>query len=97
MLRDNQQQQSTDKQRKSVDEKVIEDEADDEGPLPAIYITDNLTKFRTTLPYKARIAKHEGHIADTWVYDCKVLIKDNRSRIYQIESQEELNSHKALR
>ena len=91
MLRDNQQQQSTDKQPKSVDEKVIEDEAD------AIYITDNLTKFRATLPYKARIAKYEGHIADTWVYDCKVLIKDNRSGIYLIKSQEELNSHKALR
>ena len=94
--KDPQQRHAADEHLENIEE-VVGEEEDDEGPLPAVYIADDLTKFRATLAYKARVAKRDKEILDTWVHDCKVLIKDNRSRIYLIKSQEELNSHKAQR
>ena len=70
-----QQQQVPTEQLASEDEEVVEDGGDDEGPLPAIYIADDLTKHRATLAYKARVAKREHLIADTWVHDGNILIK----------------------
>ena len=87
-----QQQQVPTEQLASEDEEVVEDGGDDEGPLPAIYIADDLTKHRATLAYKARVAKREHLIADTWVHDGNILIKNKHSRIYQIRSHDELNS-----
>ena len=78
--RDPQQQQAADEHLENIEE-VVGEEEDDEGPLPAVYIADDLTKFRATLAHKARVAKRDKEILDTWVHDCKVLIKDNWSRI----------------
>ena len=65
-----------------------------EGPLPKVYITDDLTRLRAKLAYRTRVARRQGEIAETWVTNCKVFIKDNHSRIHQIRSHEELDSHK---
>ena len=84
-----QQPQSDDVATNATDE-----EHEGQVPLPVIYITDDLTKLRAYLAYRARVAKRQKEIADTWVSNSKVHIKDNHSRIYQIRSLEELDSHK---
>ena len=76
---------------------VIDEEHEGQVPLPVIYNTDDLTKLRTYLAYRARVAKRQKEIADTWVSNSKVHIKDNHSRIYQIRSLEELDSHKTTK
>ena len=45
-------------------EGATDDSSDIDGP---IYITDDLTKARASLAYKARVAKQKGEITDTWV------------------------------
>ena len=55
-----------------------------------IYIGDDLTKTRAYLAFRARQAKRNHQISDTWVIDCKVMIKDNFSRISQVTSLHEL-------
>ena len=55
-----------------------------------IYIADDLTKARAYLAFKAREAKRNGELLDTWVIDCKVMVKDRRSRIRNVKSLEEL-------
>ena len=49
-----------------------------------IYISDDLTKARANLAFRARQAKRSHQISDTWVIDCKVMVKDNFSRISQV-------------
>ena len=82
--------------RKVKAEEAATDDTDEEqeGPLPKVYITDDLTKLWAKLAYRARVARRQGEIAETWVTNCKVFIKDNHSRIHQIRSHEELDSHK---
>ena len=87
------QQQQPAQQSKGEGEDATEEEQEIEGPLPVIYISDDLTKFRANLAYRARVAKRQNKISDTWISYCKVLIKDNRSRIYHVWSLEELTSH----
>ena len=55
-----------------------------------IYISDDLTKRKATLAYRARMAKRNGGLLDTWVYDCKVMIKDRYGRITVIKDETEL-------
>ena len=55
-----------------------------------IYISDDLTKRKATLAYRARMAKRNGGLLDTWVYDCKVMIKDRYGRITVIKDESEL-------
>ena len=56
-----------------------------------IYISDDLTKMRANLAYQARQAKRAGKIADTWVIESKIMIKDRYMRITQVTSVAELN------
>ena len=46
-----------------------------------VFFMDDLTGKRAKLAYKARELKKKEKIADTWVYDSKIFIKDNYSRI----------------
>ena len=87
------QQHQPAQQSKGEGEDATEEEQGREGPLPVIYISDDLTKFRANLAYRARVAKRQNKISDTWISYCKVLIKDNRSRIYHVRSLDELTSH----
>ena len=68
-------------QPENVEEEVVEYKEDDGGHLPVTYMAEDLINFGSNLAYKALVAKHEKEILDTRFHDCKVLIKDNRSRI----------------
>ena len=72
-----------------------EEREDHPEPQPIIYISDDLTKTRATLAFRARESKRQHLIADTWIIDSKVMIKDNRSRIYHVKSEDELKKHQS--
>ena len=72
-----------------------EEQEDHPEPQPIIYISDDLTKTRATLAFRARESKRQHLIADTWIIDSKVMIKDNRSRIYHVKSEDELKKHQS--
>ena len=52
--------------------------------------SDDLTKARAALAYQARQARPQGSITETWIYESKIIIKDNRSRIHQVTSLADL-------
>ena len=88
-------QQQQEGQQPEAEEAATDDtDEEQEGPLPKVYITDDLTRLQAKLAYRARVARRQGEIAETWVTNCKVFIKDNHSRIHHIRSHEELDSHK---
>ena len=58
----------------------------------AVYLADDLTKMRAFLAFRARQAKRDHKIMDTWVIDTKIMIKDNHSRICQVTSIDHLLS-----
>ena len=45
----------------------------------AVYITDDLTPYRSGLAYQARKALKADKIADTWVYDGNIFIKKRKN------------------
>ena len=55
-----------------------------------VYFADDLTRNRARLAYHARGLKRNQTILDTWVYDCKVLIKDKFNRIHEIKAEDDL-------
>ena len=61
-----------------------------DGTTSAVYIADDLTKRRANLAFQARKMKNKKRIQDTWVTNCKVLVKDNYGRISQITVPEDL-------
>ena len=71
-----------------VDNASPSPEAIDDGTN--IYIGDDLTKTRAKLAYQARQAKRNGEISDTWVFGSKIMIKTNFSRIFLVNSADEL-------
>ena len=56
----------------------------------AIYIGDDLTKRRANLAYQARLLKRNNAIKDTWVSNCKILVKNKHNRISQVNSLQDL-------
>ena len=64
-----------------------------DGTLSSVYVSDDLTKRRAGVAYRARMLKRDGAIADTWTFDSKVLVKDNHNRIYPIMKEEDLRKH----
>ena len=56
----------------------------------AIYIGDDLTKRRANLAYQARLFKRNNAIKDTWVSNCKILVKNKHNRISQVNSLQDL-------
>ena len=51
-----------------------------------IYVNEDLTKFRSTLLYKAREMKRQKMITDCWSWDGTILIKDNVNKIIPIRT-----------
>ena len=70
----------------------VEDNEDWKADGINIYLADDLTKMRANLAYRARQAKRDKKLMDTWVIDTKIMIKDNYSRISQVTSVEHLMS-----
>ena len=86
---------------KSESPSGTDDAADDDGTAPTdeydwcqdnekVYMSDDLTKRKATLAYKAHLAKKNNEIQDTWVYDCKIMIENMYGRISQIKSEADL-------
>ena len=69
---------------KNLDESVIA-----QFPHKA-YLSDDLTQTRARLAYKARVLFRGGKISSTWVFDGRVLIKDNYNRIHEIKRESDL-------
>ena len=59
-----------------------------------VYVSDDLTPRRAKLAYEARYLKRNNKIADTWVFDSRVLLKDNHGLIKPINSDEDLDKYK---
>ena len=64
-----------------------------DGTTSAVYISDDLTKRRANLAFQARKLKRDKRILDTWVTNCKVLVKENYGRITLITSIEDLQKY----
>ena len=62
----------------------------DDGRTVKIYIHDDLTKRRANLAYKARQLKNSKKIFDTWVTNCKIVVKDNYNRISLVNDTHDL-------
>ena len=56
----------------------------------SIYFQDDLTETKAKIAFEARKLKKENKILDTWVWDCKILVKDNQSRIRNIKAKKDL-------
>ena len=63
---------------------------DDETHTAKIYIGDDLTKRRAKLAYQARTLRNDNLIKDTWISNCKILVKDNFNRITQVNYPHDL-------
>ena len=46
-----------------------------------VYINEDLCKARADLAYKARTARKQRLIADTWIFDGKVFVKDSAGNV----------------
>ena len=62
----------------------------DDGKTVKIYIHDDLTKRRANLAYRARQLKNSRKIFDTWVSNCKIVVKDNYNRISLVNDTQDL-------
>ena len=62
----------------------------DDGRTVKIYIHDDLTKRGANLAYKARQLKNSKKIFDTWVSNCKIVVKDNYNRISLVNDTQDL-------
>ena len=62
-------------------------------PTP-VYFQDNLTAARAKLAFAARKMKLDGDIAETWVWDSKILVKTNAGHIRSISSELDLQQAK---
>ena len=59
-----------------------------------VYIGDDLTKRRANLAFQARQLRKNKLIYDTWVTNCKIVVKDNYNRISLIQSEEDIKKFK---
>ena len=71
-------------------------EAPDMPPLdqPKIYMADDLTRASAKLAYLARELKRSKKIAYTWVFDCRVMIKNLYNSISQVDSIADLEKYR---
>ena len=46
-----------------------------------VFFSDDLTSKRAKLAFRARQLMRSKKIAETWVYDSKIFVKDNHGRI----------------
>ena len=59
-----------------------------------VFVCDDLTKRRANMAYQARGLKRDGCIKDTWIDDCKILVKDNYNRIQPINKESDLDKYR---
>ena len=52
-----------------------------------IYISDDLTRRRARLAKMGRDLRRRGKIRDTWVFDGRIMIKDNRNKVHEIRRE----------
>ena len=64
------------------------------GSTAAVFIGDDLTQRRANLAYQARQLKNNKLIHDTWITNCKIVVKDNYNRISLIQSDEDIKKFK---
>ena len=62
-----------------------------ENGNPAIYINEDLTRFRSNLLYQARRLKTSKKIKGCWSSDGTILIQNNAGKIFPISTVTELN------
>lgn len=58
-----------------------------------IFINEDLTKKRGQLAYNARQLKKDQQIQDTWTYDCRVFVKNNKGEIRVVNDGPQLEKH----
>ena len=52
-----------------------------------IFISDDLTRRRAWLAKMGRDLRRRGKIRDTWVFDDRIMIKDNRNKVHEIRRE----------
>ena len=62
-----------------------------DGTVHTVYVSDDLTKRRANLAYRARLLRRSGAIQDTWTYDSQILVKDLHNKIVPIKTESDLN------
>ena len=77
-----------DPKRMRADHTPEDDRSDDDvehdknrALLPAVFMTDDLTKAGASFTYQARVLKRNHKIQDTWVINCLIMAKDTHRRI----------------
>ena len=53
-----------------------------------VYISDDLTRNRARLAYKARSLVKAGKTASTWIFEGRVLLKDNHNKIHEAKPED---------
>ena len=61
-----------------------------------LYVSEDLTRHRAHIAYKARLLKKAGRIPDTWTWDGKVYIQNNHRQITIITRETELSRFNSL-
>ena len=61
-----------------------------EKPLK-VYLCDDLTKRRAHLVFLARKLKQDSKIADTWIFDSRIFVKDKYNRVSRIHHKRDLS------
>ena len=64
----------------------------DREDFPNIYISEDLTKKRSQLLFRARETKRQKKISECWSYDGRIVIKDLSNNIVNISKEEDLMS-----
>ena len=52
-----------------------------------IFISDDLTRLRARLAKMGRDLRRRGKIRDIWVFDGRIMIKDNRNKVHKIRRE----------
>ena len=81
-------------EKKKLKEPVTQDQDPPHDPdipsWPKVYITDDLTRAQARLAYQARVLKRDKTILDTWVINCKIMVKDKHEHISQVKTNADL-------
>ena len=62
------------------------------APKQTIFVNEDLTMYRSDLLYQARQRKKKDEISDCWSWDGRILIKDKKSKIFNIRTMADLNT-----
>lgn len=57
-----------------------------------VYINEDLTRKRSYLLYKSRELVRSRHLLSAWSADGNILVKDNKSKIHRVQSENQLDN-----